>query len=166
MTFSTSLVAVCCSNDLVRSVVLWRNSFSNRAFSMAITAWAAKVVASSICFSVNGLTLIACERKAADHRPVAQERHSKDTSCSRRRVDSRARTQRIRGRPAHPQYEWPCPPRHDPPGHATAVRASRVFGPRVLFRLGRKAIVGGHPKHVSILPLKHGPFVGRAKARR
>jgi hypothetical protein len=31
-------VALCCSNASVRSVVRWRSSFSNRAFSMAMTA--------------------------------------------------------------------------------------------------------------------------------
>jgi len=38
MTLSTSDVAVCCSNDPVRSSVRWRNSLSSRAFSMVITA--------------------------------------------------------------------------------------------------------------------------------
>ena len=33
-----------------------RNSLSSRAFSMAMTAWAAKFVSSSICLSVNGCT--------------------------------------------------------------------------------------------------------------
>ena len=51
MTCSTSEVAVCCSAaDLVRS------SLSSRVFSMAMTAWAAKFVTSSICLSVNGRT--------------------------------------------------------------------------------------------------------------
>src|SRR6266566_1832322 len=49
ITLSTSAVAVCCSKDS-------RSSFSSRAFSIAITAWLAKVVTSSICFSVNGST--------------------------------------------------------------------------------------------------------------
>ena len=34
----TSEVAVCCSSASVRSVVRWRRSWSNRAFSMAMTA--------------------------------------------------------------------------------------------------------------------------------
>ena len=38
MTLSTSEVAVCCSNDSLRSVVRWRNSLSSRVFSMAMTA--------------------------------------------------------------------------------------------------------------------------------
>ncbi len=36
--------------------VRWRSSLNSRTFSMAITAWAAKVVTSSICLSVNGRT--------------------------------------------------------------------------------------------------------------
>jgi hypothetical protein len=47
MTLSTSAVAVCCWSDS-------RSSFSNRVFSMAMTAWAAKFCTSPICFSVNG----------------------------------------------------------------------------------------------------------------
>ncbi len=46
---NTFAVAVCCSNDS-------RNSFSNRVFSMAMTAWAAKFCTNSICLSVNGRT--------------------------------------------------------------------------------------------------------------
>ena len=54
MTLSTSDVAVCCSSDSESSrcgLVLRSNS---RTFSMAITAWSAKVVTNSICLSVNG----------------------------------------------------------------------------------------------------------------
>src|SRR5262252_7258324 len=36
----------------------WRSSLSNRAFSMAMTACAAKFLTSSICFSVNGRTSV------------------------------------------------------------------------------------------------------------
>jgi hypothetical protein len=56
MIFSTSDVAVCCSSASERSPVRWRSSLSSRVFSMAITAWAAKLVTSSICLSVNGRT--------------------------------------------------------------------------------------------------------------
>ena len=56
ITRSTSAVAVCCCNELVRSSVRCRSSLSSRVFSMAMTAWAAKLVTSSICFSPNGLT--------------------------------------------------------------------------------------------------------------
>jgi len=52
---STSAVAVCCSSDS-------RSSFNKRVFSKAMTAWAAKVVTSSICFSENGCGLLL-ERK-------------------------------------------------------------------------------------------------------
>ena len=56
MTRSTSEVAVCCSRDSERSSVRWRSSFSKRVFSMAMTAWSAKVSTSATCLSVNGLT--------------------------------------------------------------------------------------------------------------
>jgi len=49
MTFNTSAVAVCCRNDS-------RSSLSNRVFSMAMTAWLAKLVISAICWSVKGRT--------------------------------------------------------------------------------------------------------------
>ena len=49
MTLSTSAVAVCCSNASRVSVI-------SRVFSIAMTAWSAKVRTSSICRSVNGST--------------------------------------------------------------------------------------------------------------
>ena len=55
MTRSTSAVAVCCSSDSVSSRVRCCSASNSRTFSMAITAWSAKVVTSSICLSVNGL---------------------------------------------------------------------------------------------------------------
>ena len=36
--------------------VRWRSSLSRRVFSIAMTAWSANVVTSSICLSVNGRT--------------------------------------------------------------------------------------------------------------
>ena len=49
MTCNTSAVAVCCSSAS-------RVSVSSRAFSIAITAWAAKFCSSAICLSENGRT--------------------------------------------------------------------------------------------------------------
>ena len=49
MTCNTSAVAVCCSNASRVSVI-------SRAFSIAITACAAKFCNSAICLSVNGRT--------------------------------------------------------------------------------------------------------------
>ena len=49
ITLSTSAVAVCCCSNS-------RSSLSSRVFSMAITAWSAKFLTSSICLSVNGRT--------------------------------------------------------------------------------------------------------------
>ena len=61
MTRSTSEVAVCCSSASESSRVRACTSSNSRTFSIAITAWSAKVVTSSICFSVNGCTACAQE---------------------------------------------------------------------------------------------------------
>ena len=42
--------------QLAQILVRWRSSLSRRVFSMAMTAWAAKFLTSSICLSVNGRT--------------------------------------------------------------------------------------------------------------
>ena len=56
MTWSTSDVAVCCSSDSVSSRVRCCSASNSRVFSIAITAWSAKVVASSISLALNGFT--------------------------------------------------------------------------------------------------------------
>src|SRR5262249_2388661 len=43
------LFAVCCSNDSLSSAVRSRSSVSSRAFSIAMTAWLAKLVSRAIC---------------------------------------------------------------------------------------------------------------------
>ena len=58
ITLSTSAVAVCCSSDSVSSRVRACTSSNSRTFSIAITAWSAKVSTSSICLSVNGRTCL------------------------------------------------------------------------------------------------------------
>jgi hypothetical protein len=58
MTRRISLVAVWYSSDSLSSCVRACTSSNSRTFSIAITAWSAKVVASSICFSVNGRTVV------------------------------------------------------------------------------------------------------------
>ena len=60
MTRSTSEVAVCCSRDSERSCVRVCTSSKSRTFSIAITAWSAKVVTSSICFRVKGCGSLRC----------------------------------------------------------------------------------------------------------
>ena len=58
MTRRISLVAVCCSSVSVRSRLRASSSWKRRTFSMAMTAWSAKVFTSSICLSVKGSTLV------------------------------------------------------------------------------------------------------------
>ena len=54
MTRRISLVAVCCSRVSVRSWLRCSSSPKSRTFSMAMTAWSAKVLSSSIWRSENG----------------------------------------------------------------------------------------------------------------
>ena len=75
MTLSTSLVAVWYSSDSSRSRVRACNSPSSRAFSIAMTAWSAKVRTSSICRSVNGSTRFRRETIMPIRLAVAQQRH-------------------------------------------------------------------------------------------
>ena len=75
MTFSTSLVAVWYSSDSSRSLVRWRNSPSNRAFSIAITACAAKFSSRAICLSGNTPGFPALDPDEADHGSVLEQRH-------------------------------------------------------------------------------------------
>ena len=51
-------------------------SSNSRTFSIAITAWSAKVVTSSICLSVNGRTSVRVRRQHADRHALAQQRHA------------------------------------------------------------------------------------------
>ena len=57
MTRRISPVAVCCSSASVRSRLRASSSWNRRTFSIAMTAWSAKVLRSSICLSVNGRTV-------------------------------------------------------------------------------------------------------------
>ena len=56
MTFKISAVAVCCSSASVTSALRACSSLNSRTFSIAITAWSAKVLSSLICLSVKGRT--------------------------------------------------------------------------------------------------------------
>ena len=54
MTLSTSDVAVCCDSALAQLLGALLNFVEQAHILIAITAWSAKVLTSSICFSVNG----------------------------------------------------------------------------------------------------------------
>ena len=73
MTFSTSEVAVCCSSDSKVAVRACTSS-NRRTFSIAITAWSAKVSTSSICLSVNGRTILTVQhdQRRLANRPGAK----------------------------------------------------------------------------------------------
>jgi len=87
MTLSTSLVAVWYSSDSSRSRVRTCNSPSSRAFSIAMTACAAKFSTSAISLSLNG----RISRRTAAIRPSNAlsfaKRHEKTGRCAVRIAD-------------------------------------------------------------------------------
>ena len=88
MTWSTSDVAVCCSSNSVSSRVRCCSASNSRAFSIAITAWSAKVSASSICLSVKGRTDFRPKVDDADRRSFSQERDAKKRTRSANSVSA------------------------------------------------------------------------------
>ena len=83
MTCSTSAVAVCCSNAS-------RVSVMSRAFSIAMTACAAKFCNSAICLSENGRTSLASDAICAEQRVVLAQRHNRAGADARRSIGGRA----------------------------------------------------------------------------
>ena len=103
MTFSTSEVAVCCSSVSVSSCVRCCSSSIRRMFSIAITAWSAKVLTSSICFSVNGRGRRPRHREDANRKALSHQRYSAVLHDYQHRAGCRALF--TRGRPRNPEYE-------------------------------------------------------------
>ena len=62
---------------------------------MAMTAWSAKVLTSSICLSVKGLTSVARQRQHADGNALAQHWHAEHGAITAALLASRARVFRI-----------------------------------------------------------------------
>ena len=97
---STSEVAVCCSSDSVRSRVFACTSSNNRTFSIAITAWSAKVVHQLDLLVVKGSGTFGQEDHADDlavaHHGTQERRGSRRSSAPRSRC--------IPGRPAHRRH--------------------------------------------------------------
>ena len=76
----TSPSACSSPTDCASSSVRARSSLSRRAFSMAMTAWAAKFLTSSICLSVNGANLLAVNDNYADQLVVLEHRNIEHSS--------------------------------------------------------------------------------------
>ena len=90
MTFSTSAVAVCCCSASVRSRVRACTSSNRRTFSIAMTAWSAKVCTSSTWRCVNEP---GCSRASDED---ADRRHRRASAARQRRakVGRRSKTRR------------------------------------------------------------------------
>ena len=75
-----SLVAVCCSSASVRSRLRASSSVNSRTFSIAITAWSAKVCSSAICVVGKRPGLRPADDDRADRLALAQHRHGEDAA--------------------------------------------------------------------------------------
>src|SRR6516162_6345447 len=117
ITLSTSLVAVWYSNDSSRSDVRSRNSLRSRAFSIAITACAAKFCNSAICLSVNGRTSCRKFVKQADEVAILDEGYHQQRADAARldrsawyRIICHRRQYRGQIGDVHPRLASPQPP--------------------------------------------------------
>ena len=146
MTLSTSLVAVWYSSDSSRSRVRGCNSPSSRAFSIAMTAWSAKVRTSSICRSVNGSTRFRARYDA--------ERPSRAAAAPQGWYDTRPsqpRSPRSPGRRGCPRRARPC---------LRALRARPCFRDRGQWFAGARSPNTRAPLHWS-----NSPHSGRPRPR-
>ena len=126
-----------------------------------MTAWSAKVVASSICLSLNGFISIAGERERANGRPLAQEWDAKEGSIAERLLIASRAVFGI----GQNVWNMNCLAfQRDTPGRAAAVRLYRM-AQRVLHRLVCKTVIGAYPIRVA-LPHHDGALVGSTKSRR
>ena len=73
MTRRMSLVAVCVSSAVVSSRLLAWSSVNSRTFSMAMTAWSAKVWSRAICLSDERPYFPAAKEERPDRQPFAEE---------------------------------------------------------------------------------------------
>ena len=71
ITLRMSAVAVCCSSASIAVFI----SLNSRTFSIAITAWSAKVCSSAICLSLNGRISVRRSSDNPDRLALAQHRH-------------------------------------------------------------------------------------------
>src|SRR6266403_2122257 len=152
MVLSTSAVAVCCCSDS-------RSSFSSRTFSIAITAWSAKVATSSTCFSVKGRTVDRCNT-ITDSGSFAQQRDAEHgANVEFFPVDQRVI--RISLNIGDVNY---FPFKHGSPGDRTSTRRNRVSF-HVFPVLGRIAIRGEMFEKLSHWA-RYGRHVRLAQSRR
>src|SRR5688572_19222293 len=74
----TSPSAVSCPNDFVSASVRACSSLNSRTFSIAMTAWSAKVFTSSIWGAVKGFHLVSTTSDRADRQAILQDGNSQE----------------------------------------------------------------------------------------
>ena len=147
------LAAVVTSCSAARSRLPASRSWNSRAFSMAITAWSAKVSSSLICASVNGRTSSAADMNAPDRLTVSEAAGLR-VPFGRRPRDRKPvrRDTRLPQREGHGHAPFPG---RQPPGRAAycglAVRSrqwqTRSGSSRSATRRNNDRLPSGGPKH-------------------
>src|SRR6516164_8487345 len=166
MTLSTSLVAVWYSSDSSRSRVRACSSPSSRAFSIAMTACAAKFWRSAICLSVNGLISVRYTVKAPSNALSLRKAMQAKLRAAPNSTSARA------GRPGNvvrflAQVRRPNNglARHDPLGDGAGPRFKQLALADDLYQRGRRAAQGHDRERLSVIGL-HDPESGVAKSNR
>src|SRR6266487_3021049 len=106
ITLSTSAVVVCCTNRSLHARLRACTSPNKRTVSMAMTAWSANVVTSSICLAVNGCGVVLVIASAPAVLP-SREAELRERPGNRSSVGSHDKC--IPDRPTHRGYEPLCP---------------------------------------------------------
>ena len=161
MTPRISDVAVCRSKSLSSSRVRAWTSSNSRVFSIAITAWSAKVSTSSTCLSPNGRTSARRMRIAPMASPP--RRGARRARCATRSAARAHDPPGTRPRSACTSATWIGLPLND----GAAANSSTHERPRVFpdrSREGDLSMMGGKAKNIA-LHLKDRGVVGIAQAR-
>ena len=164
MTRRISLVAVCCSRASVRSAFRACSSASSRAFSMAMTAWSAKVSSRATCRSVKSSG--SFRRSAIT--PTAEDPRIRGTERT-------ARTPRLRAistlsgnsaTSAERSATWTVTPSSNARPDAVPRTSGRENSPRVPRR--HRPVVGGQHEPVAVGTVDGGVdrFAQPGRARR
>src|SRR6516165_1353739 len=153
MAWRTSDVAVCRSSASESSRVRCCSASNSRTFSIAITAWSAKVSTSSICFSVNGRTV----DRVTTRTPIGTPSRSRGTPSKVRFAPILRTGESYSGSAQYIRNVNRLAFQQRPTCDCVAARSNREPLER-LFMLGRERERRGNPIDVSARPPDIGTF--------
>ena len=154
MTWSTSAVAVCLSRASA-------SSSKSLTFSIAITAWSAKVVASSICLSENGLGSVLHNWMTPTRASSRSRGHRQQRTIS---AESLGVAPAVISVSQYIGNVKRAPLSRRTPDDRAVPRRCRVLLPKGP-ELGGRPVVSGHAKEFAVEPVDER-LVGAAQLRR